>query len=137
MTAPSQPLSHHRRVRSAGYAGLAWTFFQLTVLAVSGGDNAWAWQPLLINVLPPLLLTIALLRGSLVAAVLLGVYGLYRVVSCLMVFARLLTGTAAGNYDGLVGETVVVLVFALFWVSGGLAAFQLPRLRWRIEGLRD
>lgn len=118
--------------RWAGMAGLAWVAFQLLMLARADGPDAWNPRALAINVLPVLVLAILVVRGSLVAAVILGVYGAARLIMGTLVLIRLSRGTASQTHDGLALEVGLVMVFALVWVLGGVSA--AGRIRSRRSG---
>jgi hypothetical protein len=118
-----------RRVRWAGYAGAVWVAFQLLMLAATGGAQAWEWRGLAINVLPVLVLTIGVLRGSLVMAIAFGVYGALRLAMALRVLMMLALGSLAPEHEGLAWESALVAVFAGTWIFGAFAAWRLRRLR--------
>lgn len=118
-----------RRVRWAGYAGVIWVVFQLLMLAVAGGQNAWDWRGLAMNVLPSLVLTAGVLRGSLLAAFGLGVYGALRFLMASRVLAQIVSGAIVASHEGLALESALVAAVALVWFVGGLAAVRLRRLR--------
>jgi hypothetical protein len=131
MGAQSDTVKNTRRrlVRFAGWSGVIWTVFQLTMLALSKGQRAWDWQSVGLNVLPVFVLAVATLRGSFMAAIMFGVYGAYRLVSSSVVFVRWLNGTAAHTYDGLVWEIMVVMVFAIIWIVGGISGLAQRHVR--------
>ena len=128
MTDSSDALSSlRRRVRLAGYAGLIWLGFQLVVLALKGGEDAWAWRGLVVNFLPVLILTAGVLRGNLLAALALGAYGILRFAMAVFALTRLMSGTVSQSHPWLPWEIGAVILVALVWISGGLAAYRLFR----------
>jgi hypothetical protein len=120
---------HLNRVRWAGYAGAIWIAFQLLMLAVADGENAWGWRGLALNVLPGFVLTVGVLRGSLVAALGLGVYGVIRVLMASRVLVLIATDSIVVSHEGLIWESILVAAVALVWIVGGLSAARLRRLR--------
>jgi hypothetical protein len=123
-----------RRIRLAGYAALAFAAFQLSALPLplhrvaAGWTVEWASVG---QVAASLILAAAALRGSVVAALVLGAYGAYRAALFGLAVIRILDGTAAANDWGpaWVLGAAIGLPFAVFWVRGGHAALSLLRAR--------
>lgn len=119
------------RIRAAGYAALAFAAFQLSALpaplhrSAVGGGWVVEWATVGQVALSVLLGALAL-RGRRAAALVLGLYGVYRLGLFALAVVRVLDGTAARLVwgPGWVLATALAVPFAVFWVRGGWAALR-------------
>ena len=123
LTLSSDADVYRRRIRWAAFAGFLWAVFQLVATRRISVDY-WAGS-LAINALPVVLLAWGTLRGSLLTAVGLGVYGLYRLVMALRMIAALSDSAFARPVDWWVAPLAVP--FAVLWIIGSVAAYRLWR----------
>lgn len=121
-----------RQIRTAGWAAVAYAGLQLLALpaVVWRVDGHWTWAPTTaLQILPTIVLAWLALRGSRLAALILGAYSVYRVSLFGLAVVRVLDGTAAKTQWGpawLFG-TMIALPFAIFWLRGGIAALRTIR----------
>jgi hypothetical protein len=121
-----------RRIHASGWAAIAYGVFLLLTLpaVVWRVDGHWIWEPTTaLQVLLTVLLGWFALRGSRVAALVLGAYAVYRVALFVLAVVRVLDGTAATMPLGpeWVLGTMVALPFAIFWLRGAIAALRPVR----------
>ena len=117
--------SLQRRVRFAGYAALAWGLFQL--LATQRPSLEYWAGAVAINALPTLILGWGTVRRNVFAAVTLGVYGLYRLVTGARMIAVYFDPAAPRPSDWWVAP--LAIPFAIAWIVGAIAAVGHHRQR--------
>src|SRR4051812_5851211 len=119
-----------RRIRRAGWSALAFAALQLLWLPLPTADPAGVWHGALLTaliVLPYAAAGVwALRRESRLAAAYLGAAGVYRVAIAGLAIVSVLDGSAVrdGRGPATVIASLLTVPFALFWVAGGLAAWQ-------------
>jgi hypothetical protein len=123
-----------RCIRQAGYAALAFAVYQLVALPMPLHriDTTWVVEWMTIaQVGVSLVSGVAALRGNLIAAALMGSYGVYRVALFGLAVVRVLDGTAAQIHWGpaWVLGVALTLPFAIFWVRGGFGGISVYRDR--------
>jgi hypothetical protein len=117
--------SQHRLVIAAGWAAIAWGLFQL---AATRRESLGYWTSVVaINALPSLLLGWATLRRYTVAAVMLGLYGVFRLYVAARVMTQRLDHPAGQPADWWVAPLAVP--FAIVWIAGAAAAVAAWRRR--------
>ena len=115
-----------RRLRLAGYAGLAWAAFQVAMMLYSRNLTIGSAA---LNVIPVFLLSIGLLRANTWAALALAMYGALRLWMAFPILVRL-----AGESSPMPKHWWIALLavpFALLWIVAGYQRLTAPLIRRR------
>jgi hypothetical protein len=124
-SASSTTKSQHRLIIAAGWAAIAWGVFQL---AATRRESLGYWTSVVaINALPSLLLGWATLRRYTAAAVVLGLYGVFRLYIAARVMTQRLDDPTGQPADWWVAPLAVP--FAIMWIAGAAAAVAAWRRR--------
>ena len=128
MTSPSSTAgTQYRFIVAAGWAAIAWGVFQL---AATRRESLGYWTSVVaINALPILLLGWATLRRYTAAAVVLALYGVFRVYIAGRVIFQRLDDPTGQPADWWVAPLAVP--FAILWIVDAGAAFVMWRHRAR------
>jgi hypothetical protein len=120
MTSPSSTLDSQRRfIVAAGWAAIAWGLFQL---AATRRESLGYWTSVVaINALPILLLGWATLRRFTAAALVLALYGVFRVYIAIRVIMQRMDDPTARPADWWVAP--LAIPFAMMWIVGAVAVF--------------
>ena len=115
--------TQYRLVVAAGWAAIAWAGFQLVA---TRRESLGYWASVVaINALPVLLLGWAVLRRFTTAAVVLAIYGLFRIYVATRVIMQRLSDPTGQPADWWVAPLAVP--FALIWIVGAMAAIAVSR----------